>query len=92
MLCFDIYLNHQAGMKVFVHAFKSLLVASLSLPVGTRVLLLAHSASMIASYIASHEVFLSLFCLQPHKTIFSLQGLQAIRRISIGFQIISSFT
>ena len=55
-------------------AFKSLIIASLSMPVGTRVLLLAHIAMLVLSYVTSRDGFLGLLCLQPHKTIFNAQG------------------
>ena len=60
-------------MNVVGQALKSVLVALLSMPVGTRCLFVLHWVSFGVSYITSHQAYFELFCLQPHKAIFSMQ-------------------
>ena len=60
---------------------KSVLVALLSMPVGTRVILVTHIIFICISLLMSSETFSALFGLQPFLAIFQLQRL--FSRLSI---------
>jgi membrane associated rhomboid family serine protease len=66
-------------LPIVVQMGKSVLVALLSMPVGTRVILVAHIVFVFVSMLMSHSTFVALFGLQPFSAVFKLQCLSPPR-------------